>query len=137
MKVITVSTKNEALDNVLVRGKVFIVGQNIDWDLEFDGLDNESVLFNAYIDDKVVGAARLYTNKVGRVATLDEFRKQGVATAIMTAIEEYARENNINTLKLNAQLYVADFYEKLGYIRYGSIFQEAEIDHVAMKKKLK
>ena len=129
-------TQKEIIDNFLVRGKVFIIGQNIDWEIEFDGLDQECILFTAYLDDKAVGAARLYHNKIGRLATLDAYRKRGVATALMNKIEEYAKNNNIKLLKLNSQYYVKDFYSNLGYIPEGVIFQEADIDHILMTKEI-
>ena len=137
MKVVVAKTQKELMDNVLIRGKVFVVEQEIDWEIEFDGLDDVCVLFTAYIDDKPIGAARLYQNKVGRVATLKEYRKKGVASSIMTKIEEYALENEMKFLKLNAQLQVKDFYLHLGYIPEGEIFQEADIDHIKMTKEIK
>ena len=137
MKVVVAKTQKELLDNVLVRGKVFVVEQDIDWEIEFDGLDDVCVLFTGYIDDVPVGAARLYKNKVGRVATLKEYRKQGIASLIMKKIEEYAKDNNIGLLKLNAQLQVKEFYLHLGYITEGEIFQEADIDHIKMTKVIK
>ena len=136
--VVVAKTQKEILDNVLVRGKVFIIEQEIDWEIEFDGLDDECILFTAY-DDKThepVGAARLYKNKVGRVATLKEYRKQGIATEIMHKIEDYAKENKIPELVLHAQLYVKDFYEHLDYIPVGDIFEEADIKHIKMIKKI-
>lgn len=137
MKIVVAKTQKEILDNVLVRGKVFIVEQAIDWNIEFDGLDDVSVLFTAYIDGLPVGAARLYKSKVGRVATLKDYRKKGIASLIMKKIEEYAFENKIDKLVLNAQLQVKDFYINLGYIPEGNIFQEADIDHIRMTKKVK
>ena len=134
MKVVVAKTQKEIIDNMLVRGYVFVIEQEIDWEIEYDGLDQECILFTAYIDDKAIGAARLYKNKVGRVATLKEYREQGIGTKIMAEIEKYAKDNNMPYLKLHAQLYVKDFYEHLGYIVEGDIFQEAEIDHVLMKK---
>ncbi|QMS85601.1 GNAT family N-acetyltransferase [Candidatus Xianfuyuplasma coldseepsis] len=136
MKVIIANTQKELVEHFMIRGQVFIIEQEIDWAIEFDGLDHECVLFNAYIDDTIVGAARLYHNKVGRVATLKQYRKHGVGTALMDAIESYAKTKGINTLVLNAQLYIKDFYDHLGYIAEGDIFQEAEIDHIRMIKKL-
>ena len=137
MNVVIAKTQKEILDNVLVRGLVFVVEQEIDYEIEFDGLDDVSILFTAYINSTPVGAARLYKNKVGRVATLKEYRKQGIATLIMNKIESYALENNMPLLKLNAQLHVKDFYLHLGYIPEGEIFQEADIDHIKMTKIIK
>lgn len=134
MKVVVAHSKNEVLDNIFVRGQVFIIGQNIDWEIEFDGLDQESVLFNAYIDNQIAGVARLYKNKVGRVATLEQFRNKGVARAIMLFIEQYATENGYKELKLNAQLHVKEFYDKLGYESIGDVFLEADIEHITMIK---
>ena len=130
-------SQKELLDNVLVRGKVFVVEQAIDYEVEFDGLDDICILFTAYDVDIPIGAARLYKNKVGRVATLKEYRKKGVATSIMNKIEEYAKENKIDLLILNAQLQVKDFYLHLGYIPEGEIFKEADIDHIKMTKEIK
>lgn len=137
MKVVVAKTQREILDNSYVRGQVFIVEQGIDWAIEFDNLDPECVLFTAYIDDVACGAARLYKNKVGRVATLKEYRKRGVGAALMEKIEEYALNNNIKVLKLHAQLYVRNFYENLGYLAEGDIFTEADIEHVLMTKEIK
>ena len=136
MKVVVAKTQKEIIDNMLVRGYVFVIEQAIDWEIEYDGLDDECILFTAYIDDLAVGAARLYKNKVGRVATLKNYRKQGIGAKIMEAIEMYAKDNKMPYLKLHAQLYVKDFYEHLGYIVEGEIFQEADIDHVLMKKQM-
>ena len=136
MKCVVAKTQNEILDNLTIRSQVFIIEQQIDWEIEFDGLDKECVLFTAYNDDIPVGAARLYENKVGRVAVLKEYRGEGYAICIMNLIEEYAKENNIKVLKLNAQTYVEEFYAKLGYVSEGEIFQEADIDHILMTKKM-
>ena len=129
-------TQKEIMDHVMVRGKVFIIEQAIDWAIEFDGLDYECVLFVAYFDGKPVGAARLYKNKIGRVATLKQYRNRGVARAIMGSIETYARKKQIPLLKLHAQLYVSEVYEKLGYTPRGDIFKEADIDHIYMEKQM-
>jgi len=136
MKVVVAKNQKEITDNFLVRGKVFVVEQNIDYEIEFDGLDDQCVLFTAYMDNVPVGAARLYHKKIGRVATLKDYRNKGVATELMHFIETYSKSIGIDELILHAQLYVKDFYEKLGYIPVGSIFQEACIDHIKMFKKL-
>jgi len=136
MKVVVAKSQKEIIDNMLVRGQVFVVEQQIDWEMEYDGLDEDCVLFTAYIDDLAVGAARLYKNKIGRVATLKEYRKRGVGASLMKAIEDYAALNAIPVLKLHAQLYVKDFYQHLGYVAKGDVFLEANIKHVLMIKEI-
>lgn len=136
MRAVVAKTQREILDNCYVRGLVFIIGQNIDWEIEFDGLDPECILFTVYDNTTPIGAARLYRNKIGRVATLESYRGKGVGKLVMKKVEEYAKENNIYELKLHAQKPVERFYEKLGYIAEGDIFYEANIPHVKMTKKL-
>lgn len=137
MSVIIANTKKEMIDHFYVRGNVFIMGQAIDWDIEFDGKDYDAVLFTCYRGDIPVGAARLIGNKVGRVATLSSYRNQGIGKELMLFIEDYAKSNNINPLILNAQCTVLEFYKKLGYVAVGDVFKEADIDHIKMTKKTK
>lgn len=136
MEILVAKTQKQITDHFYVRGMVFVVEQKIDYEIEFDGLDGDCVLFVVYINQKPVAAARLYGNKVGRVATLKTYRNQGIATALMQYIEAYASSHQIEELKLHAQLYVKDFYLHLGYRPVGDIFQEAEIDHIKMVKPL-
>jgi predicted GNAT family N-acyltransferase len=121
----------------MIRGQVFVIEQDIDWAIEFDGLDQESVLFIAYLGNQPVGVARLHGHKIGRVATLPSYRRRGVAKTIMGTIEEYARRHDMPVLSLHAQLYVKKIYEKLGYVAEGDIFKEAGIDHIYMEKHVK
>lgn len=137
MKVVIAKNQKEILDNCYIRGQVFVVEQKIDWAIEFDGLDPYCILFTAYDDTKPIGAARLHKNKIGRLATIKEYRKQGVATLLMKKIEEYAREQGMTELVLHAQKYIEDFYIELGYSSEGDIFYEADIPHVKMKKDFK
>ncbi len=129
-------TKKQLLDHFYVRGTVFIVDQKIDWTEEFDAWDYDAVHFNLYIDEKPVGAARLYKNKVGRVAVLKEHRNKKIGFKLMQAVEDYAKKNGLTTLELASQCYIIPFYEALGYEAYGDIFLDAEIEHKMMKKQL-
>lgn len=129
-------TKKEILDHLFIRGQVFIIEQAIDYAIEFEGDDALCDLFVCYMDGVPVGAARLKGNKVGRVATLNEYRYHGIGRAMMDFIEDYAKQKGRNVLKLHAQKPVEDFYLRLGYVSEGPIFYEADIPHVLMTKKL-
>jgi len=130
------TTKKEILDHLFIRGQVFIIEQAIDYKIEFEGDDHLCDLFVCYMDGVPVGAARLKGNKVGRVATLSSYRYHGVGRSLMDYIEEYAKNQGIDLIKLHAQKPVEDFYLKLGYTTEGNIFYEADIPHVLMTKKL-
>jgi len=136
MKCVIAKTQKEITDNFLVRGMVFVIEQKIAWEIEFDGLDDRSILFTAYLDDIPVGAGRLYQYKIGRVSTLKEYRKMGIGALIVEEIEKFAKRNKFPFLKLHSQVEVMDFYINLGYEAMGDIFKEADIDHILMKKTM-
>ena len=136
MRVIIAKDQKAFVDHYIVRGKVFIIEQEIDWALEVDDWDYDATLFVLYDGDQAIGAARLYKNKVGRVAVLKEHRHKKAGTLLMDALEKYAIDNGIESLELGAQCYIIPFYEKLGYTAYGDVFLDADIEHRMMRKRL-
>ena len=128
-------------DALTVRKAVFVTEQNIDINLELDDLDDDSMHFVAYVDGLPAATARIHqTNDNGwhiqRVATLKEFRHQGLARAIMLNMEALAREKHITYLTLGAQLSAEAFYRKLAFTPEGAIFLDANIQHIKMCKIL-
>lgn len=128
--------KKTILDHYSIRGRVFVIGQGIAWDLEFDDADYEATLFVLYDEDVPIGAARLWKNKAGRVAVLEEHRHKKAGTRLMEALEAHAAACGYDSVELGAQCYIVPFYEKLGYTAYGDVFLDAGIDHRMMRKKL-
>jgi predicted GNAT family N-acyltransferase len=128
------STKSQILDHFSIRGKVFILEQNVPWEEEYDHNDYTAILFNAYEDDQIIGVARLYAGKIGRIAVLQNYRGQGIGSQLVTACENEAKKQSFTKVKLAAQLESIPFYEKLGYEIYGDIFLDAGIPHRNMKK---
>ena len=136
MNVIIANDKKSILDHYYIRGQVFVIEQEISWDLEFDDWDYEATFFVLYDGDLPIGAARLYKNKVGRVAVLKDHRHKKAGSILMQAVEDYAKSIGLKTLELGAQCYIIPFYEKLGYVAYGDIFLDADIEHRMMKKEI-
>jgi predicted GNAT family N-acyltransferase len=134
MQIEQAKTKEQILDHFSIRGKVFIVEQNVPWEDEYDHNDYTAVLFNAYLDDKIVGTTRMFSGKLGRVAVLKEYRGHGIGKALVAAAEAEAKAQGFNKVKLASQLDAIPFYEKLGYEIYGDIFLDAGIPHRNMKK---
>ena len=54
----------------------------------------------------------------------------------MLALEESARQKEARAIRLNAQVQVVPFYEKLGYRTHGAPIYEAGIKHIPMIKEL-
>ena len=127
-----------------IRRIVFIVGQKVPVELEYDGLDEEAEHFIARRVDgaahQPIGTARMRRlgreAKAERVAVLEAERESGVGRRLMQAIESRAKELKLDTLVLHAQVSVIQFYETLGYVAHGQIFNEAGIDHREMTKRI-
>jgi predicted GNAT family N-acyltransferase len=117
-----------------IRTTVFIEEQQVPQDEEWDEYDEVSTHFLAYHDNTPVACGRLMpSGKVGRMAVLKPYRGEGYGMAVLRAIERYARRHGFPALYLHAQSYALGFYERGGYQAYGETFQEAAIDHRAMR----
>lgn len=141
MLTITRTTWTEAQSTIEdIRTKVFIQEQNISESDEWDEHDQSADYFIAYLDGTAIGLARLIRlaggAKIGRVATLKHFRRQGIATALIDAIinQQCLIQNEDFELTLGSQLTAQSLYQSLGFKQYGEIFLDAGIEHINMKR---
>jgi predicted GNAT family N-acyltransferase len=131
---------------VEIRRKVFVDGQAVPIEIEFDGLDPDAEHFIAYGGGEndespiALGTARMRiingAAKAERIAVLEEARGLGLGRALVESIERHARQAGLESVRLDAQVQAAGFYEKLGYLAEGEVFIEAGIDHRRMTKPL-
>ena len=125
-----------------LRRVVFVDEQRVDASLEWDDLDAlaEHFLARRTGDALPLGTARLRVvagrAKAERVAVRADARKTGVGRALMEALEVRARARGCEEIVLDAQLSALAFYEALGYVAEGPVFEEAGIDHRAMRRVL-
>ena len=121
-----------------VRQEVFVVEQKVPAEEEVDELDPVAVHFLATDSDgRAVGTARVLADgHIGRVAVLKSERGQGIGRALTEAATEYLKVQRFESAKLNSQLAVTEFYEKLGFESHGEVFYECDIAHIAMEKRL-
>jgi predicted GNAT family N-acyltransferase len=122
-----------------IRHLVFQVEQNIEPELDFDGQDETAMHVIAYCATEPIGTARIrYLNerlaKIERVAVLAAYRGQGVGKVIMTRAIAYLDHQTVPEIKINAQVQVKDFYQKLGFRQVGELFYEAGLPHIEMKR---
>lgn len=83
------------------------------------------------------GATPESTYILGRVAVLKEFRRMGLASDVVKAAEDAAREAGAACMKLHAQEYVHNLYGKLGYEQISEVDYEDEGQpHLWMAKRL-
>ena len=117
---------------------VFVVEQKVPVEEEIDDLDPIAVHFLAVDSNGLaIGTARVIPDgHIGRVAVLKDWQGRGVGRVLTEATIEYLRSKSFEEAKLNSQVQVVEFYEKLGFESHGEVFYECEIPHLAMSKRL-
>jgi predicted GNAT family N-acyltransferase len=121
-----------------IRFSVFVEEQKVPAEIELDDWDAKSLHALAYdAAGTVVGTGRLLPDgHIGRMAVLAPARSTGVGTALLTALMQAARERGDRDVVLSAQTHAVPFYARLGFAVEGTIYQEAGIDHVDMRREL-
>ncbi|RUR33491.1 GNAT family N-acetyltransferase [Vreelandella andesensis] len=116
-----------------IRRVVFIEEQCVPQEEEWDGRDDESSHFIAYLEEQPVGTARLLPDgHIGRVAVLVSARGAGIGYQLMEAAIQAAQEAGHAHVALSAQLHALAFYERLGFVAHGGTFMDAGIPHREM-----
>ena len=131
--------KNYKLLNLAhkIRHEVFVIEQSCPQELEWE-FEEESTHFLVFDKEKAVATARYRRThkgmKLERFAVLSSNRGKGYGKQVLEAII-----NDLNNFKglvyMHAQVQVLPFYEKLGFEKNGSIFEEAGIMHFKMTLK--
>ncbi|AKB37341.1 hypothetical protein MSSAC_2751 [Methanosarcina siciliae C2J] len=129
---------DELEDAFYVRREVFIKEQNVPEAEELDEADLSSWHVVVYASDRPVATGRLCNNErtwlIGRISVLKEFRGKQIGKLVVEKLLEKAVELGTGAVHINAQTHAVSFYEKFGFIAYGEIFLEANIEHISMIK---
>lgn len=73
---------------------------------------------------------------IGRVVTSPATRGSGIGKQLMEkSINETIKLFGKNPIKIGAQLYLKKFYESLGFVQVGDIYDEDGIDHIKMIRR--
>lgn len=120
-----------------IRKTVFVVEQSVPEDIELDELDSDAQHVLAFIDGAPVGTGRITSQgRIGRMAVLSEYRGHGVGREILLALVKIGRHHGIDRLCLSAQCHAIPFYERMGFVAQGDIYEEAGIPHRWMEQPL-
>lgn len=124
-----------------IRKQVFQLEQGINEQLEFDGLDATAIHLLAYLENQPVGTARIRkldetTAKIERLSVLPTARKRGVGKQLMTKAIDLITQQNYHKIIIHSQEYIKSLHQKLGFEQIGNTFDEANIPHVKMIKKI-
>ncbi|HEY1059650.1 MAG TPA: GNAT family N-acetyltransferase [Limnobacter sp.] len=121
-----------------IRRSVFIEEQGIPEAEEWDDSDAVSLHAVAWLNNVAIGTARLLPEgKIGRMAVLPQYRKQGVGAALLNTLIGKAREQGHSSVRLSAQSHAVDFYARHGFVASGAPHEEVGIAHQWMALNLK
>lgn len=71
------------------------------------------------------------------MATLPEFRQQGIGKAVVSHAEEKLKEHHVHYLWCKGRTSVQEYYEKIGFSSIGTPFAYPGLGpHIIMAKKL-
>lgn len=103
-----------------IRRLVFVEEQQIPKALDLDGFDEASFHILVQDGDESVATARLlpitHVHAVmARVAVLMEYRGQGLATIVVKALLQCARDKGLSSVEIHAHEYLRQYYESLGF----------------------
>lgn len=124
-----------------LRRTVFIEEQGVSEAEEVDGRDDAALHVLGCVDGLPMGCARILLDgevaKIGRVCVLHAARGTGLGAAIIEACLDVARkQSGVIKAKLGAQTHALVFYERLGFVAFGPIYDDAGIPHQDMERLL-
>ncbi len=124
-------------DSFDIRREVFVVEQQIDKDIEFNGSDRDAIILVLYEEAMPVATGRLLKQEdgyyvLGRIAVLKAHRGKKYGDFVVRLLIRKAFELGSQKQYVHAQIQVEEFYKKLGFVSFGEEYMEAGIPHVTM-----
>lgn len=138
---VRVVTRSEERDRAFsIRRSVFQDEQGVPAEEEFDADDERAVHVLAEIGGTPAGTGRIVFHldyaKIGRMAVLKEWRRQGVGRALVDELIRIAAAEHTARLVLHAQVQAIPFYAALGFRIVSGEFEEAGIPHRRMERRI-
>lgn len=124
-----------------IRKAVFMIEQG--FQNEFDEIDDEAAHLVIYDEKQVpIATCRVFkkhelgTCCIGRLAVLREYRGKNIGAYVIKEAERYAFDQGCHRIDLHAQCRVSNFYQKLGFVRYGEEDDDEGCPHIWMRKQI-
>lgn len=132
---------HELHELVRLREEVFVVGQRITAEAEFDGRDPECLhVLGRDADGALVATARLFLDaapvKVGRICVAPGRQRQGLGSALLQHVHALldARPGATGAAAMSAQAHLVPWYERLGWTATGPVYDECGIPHRRLER---
>lgn len=133
-------TKEELYEILRCRAEVFVVGQDCVY-LDPDGVDFHALHVFIREDGRICSyirviepGAKFDCASIGRVLTLEQYRRKGYARALMKRGIELAKEMS-DRIEIEAQAYLIEFYKSLGFEQISDLFMLEGMLHAKMMLK--
>ena len=131
---------DEYFEIIFLRTEIFVVEQDCPYQ-EVDEKDRQSFhLFGRAENGEVIAVTRVLPQgisydevSIGRVALKKTFRGQGIADTLM--IESFnfiKKEFGAVPIRISAQEYLLNYYNKHGFKQVGEMYLEDDIPHIEM-----
>lgn len=123
-----------------LRSEVFVVEQQCIF-LDMDDKDRDCFHLLGYRNDLLAAYTRIVPKgvsyedyaSIGRVVTSPKVRGEGRGKELMEeSISRLQQLYGQVPIKIGAQLYLKKFYESLGFLQCGDVYDEDGIDHIPM-----
>ena len=103
--------------------------------------EKEDILICLFDDDKLEGCCLLTevapkTLRLRQMAILSGLQGKGMGKVLMRFAENISRDRGYEKIMMHARKTAVGFYEKLGYEVCSEEFEEVNIPHFIMEKKL-
>lgn len=125
-----------------IRMSVFVLERNMELAEEFDNQDTLDIDYAVmYVGEKPVSTGRYElldneTIRIGRIATLKEYRGKKLGRAIIYALEDIGRQKGCTKASIHSEQTAASFYEELSYKIVSDEFFENNVPCVLLEKQL-
>lgn len=133
---------NQQLYQMLaLRSEVFVVEQACAYQ-DLDGKDFKALHLIGTLESKVLATARLLPKgvsypdaaSIGRIVVHPSLRGQNLGRkTVELALKQYQTLWPNEALLIGAQARLTGFYEELGFVAEGEIYDEDGIDHITMR----
>lgn len=120
-----------------IRQRVFIEEQQVPEALEWDELDASALHLLACVEGQAVACARVLPHgHIGRMAVLQEWRRQGIGEGLLYEAVQLCLQCGVTHARLSAQVHAIGFYQQAGFEVCSAPYLDANIMHVDMQLEL-
>ncbi len=128
-------------DMVALRYEILRKPLNLQFTSEQFAAEKNNYHLGYYLDCKLIACLMLvpetgHNIKMKQVAVANEWQGKGIGAKIVAFAEKYAVDSGFRYVYCHARDSAVPFYVKSGYIIKGEMFQEVNIPHYYMDKKL-